>query len=140
MEAGGAVEVELMRVQGLAHSNDAWVGGLVLEKSNAFKFFAANQDVGHAGKLFALGLGQVRAVDDPVVVHTPVEAVLLARAVGNHLSALSFLPDTGWGFLSIEPSLTAAAAFSTAAAAAALPFCAKAMPPPRLPPPGWRCW
>jgi hypothetical protein len=39
MEAGGAVKVESLRIQGLAHSNDAWVGGLVLEKSNAFKFF-----------------------------------------------------------------------------------------------------
>jgi hypothetical protein len=86
MEAEGAVKVESLRIQGLAHSNDAWVGGLVLEKSNAFKFFAADRDVGHAGKLFALGLGQVRAVHNPVVVHTAVETVLLARAVGNHLS------------------------------------------------------
>jgi hypothetical protein len=42
MEAGGAVEVELLRIQGLARSDNAWVGGLVLEKSNAFKFFAAD--------------------------------------------------------------------------------------------------
>jgi hypothetical protein len=86
MEAGGAVKVELLRIQGLARSNNVWVGGLVLEKSNAFKFFAANQDVGHAGKLFACSLGQVRAVDNPVVIHTAVETVLLAQAVGDHLS------------------------------------------------------
>ncbi len=43
MEAGGAVKVELLRIQGLACSNNAWVGELVLEKSNAFKFFVANQ-------------------------------------------------------------------------------------------------
>ncbi len=42
MEAGGAVEVESLRIQGFARSNDAWVGGLVLEKSNDFKFFAAD--------------------------------------------------------------------------------------------------
>jgi hypothetical protein len=42
--------------------------------------------VGHAGKLFTLGLGQVRAFDNPVVVHTAVETVLLAQAVGDHLT------------------------------------------------------
>jgi hypothetical protein len=42
MEAGDAVEVESLRIQGLARSDHAWVGGLVLEKSNAFKFFAAD--------------------------------------------------------------------------------------------------
>ncbi len=42
MEAGGAVKVELLWVQGLAHSNDAWVGGFVLKKANAFEFFATN--------------------------------------------------------------------------------------------------
>ncbi len=52
----------------------------------------------------------------------------------------SFLPGTGWGFLSIKTSLATAAAFSAIAAAVVLPFCAKAMPPPCLPPPGWRCW
>jgi hypothetical protein len=42
MEAGGAVKVELLRIQGLVRRDDAWVGGLALEKSNAFKFFTAN--------------------------------------------------------------------------------------------------
>jgi hypothetical protein len=37
------------------------------------------------------------------------------------------LPGTGWGFLPIVLSLANAAAFSAAATAAALPFCAKGM-------------
>ncbi len=49
MEAGGTVKVESLRIQGLARSDSAWVGGPVLEKFNAFKFFAADQNVGHAG-------------------------------------------------------------------------------------------
>ena len=100
--------------------------------------------MGHAGKLFALGLGQVRAVDNPVVVNTTVETVLvlLARAVGNHLSRRVLFAWSGWVFLPIVLSLANAAAFSAAAAAtaAALPFCVKAMPPPCSPPSGWRCW
>ncbi len=38
MEAGGAVKVEPLWIQGLAHSNDAWDGGFILEKANAFEF------------------------------------------------------------------------------------------------------
>ncbi len=85
MEAGGAVEVEPLWIQGLARSNNAWVGGFVLEKANAFKFFATDRDVGHARKLFTLGLSQVGEVDDPVIVASAVETILFARAVGDHL-------------------------------------------------------
>ncbi len=97
MEAGGAVKVEPLWIQGLACSNDAWIGEFVLEKANAFKFFAPNQDVGHAGKLFTLGLSQIRAVDDPVIVAAAVETILYARAVDDHLSCfILFSWDQVW--------------------------------------------
>jgi hypothetical protein len=42
--------------------------------------------VDFARKLIVLGLGQVGEVEDPVVVHTAVEAVFLALAVFNYFS------------------------------------------------------
>ena len=39
-----------------------------------------------AHKLIALGLGEVRAVDDPMVIHSAVEEVLLSFTVFNQFS------------------------------------------------------
>ena len=51
----------------------------------------------HARQFFTLGIGQIRAVDDPVIVATTVETVLLSCTVGEHISFVVFLPlDRVW--------------------------------------------
>ena len=76
--------------EGFVRFDNVWVVGLVLEETNSIEIFAANQDVGRSGELVALALGQVGAVDNPVVVHAAVETVLFAQAVCNHFSHCVF--------------------------------------------------
>ena len=87
----------------------------------------------HAGEFVALGIGQIWTVDNPVVVGATVETVLLSCTVGEHFSFAVFFPR-GRVWLAfwrlVEASLAAAAAVADASVAAALPFCAKARPPP----------
>lgn len=53
----------------------------------------------HAREFFTLGIGigQIGAVDGPVIVATTVETVLFSCTVGEHLSFIVFLPrDRVW--------------------------------------------
>lgn len=97
-------------------------------------------DVDHAREFFTLGIGigQIGAVDGPVIVTTTVETVLFPALLVSIFPLLSFSPGTGYGLCLVEASLAAATAVTNASAAVALPFCAKAIPPP-LSPPGLRC-
>ena len=93
----------------------------------------------HARKFFTLGIGQIGAVDDPVIVAAIVETVFFPALLASIFPLLSFSHGTGCGLCLIEASLAAAVAGIDASAAAALPFCAKAIPPP-LSPAGLCCW
>jgi hypothetical protein len=72
---------------------------IVLEKANLFKFFVANGDMDHAQEFFPLGGSQARAVDNPVIITTAVEAILLAQTVGKHLCLVIHLPWDQVGLL-----------------------------------------
>ncbi len=57
----------------------------------------------HAREFVTLSIGQIGAVDDPVIVGTTVETVLLSCTVGEHLSFAVFLSrDRVWLMLEIE--------------------------------------
>ena len=48
-----------------------------MEETNGVEFFGANLDVGCSWELVLLGLGQIGAVDDPMVIHVAVVTVLV---------------------------------------------------------------
>ncbi len=51
----------------------------------------------HAREFVTLGIGQIGAVDNPVIVGATVETVLLSCAVGKHLFFAACLPrDQVW--------------------------------------------
>ena len=85
----------------------------------------------HAHEFSTLGIGQIWAVDNPVMVTATVKADFFPALMANIFPLLSFSPGTGCGLCLIEASLAAAAAAAVADAvnavanaspAAALPF------------------
>ncbi len=90
--------------------------------------------MGHAGKFFTLGSGQIGAVDHPVIVAPAVEAILLPHAVGNHLSFGILFPWDWVGFL-----VGGGIRRHRRCRCRQLALLCKGDAPPHMPP-GWSCW